>query len=237
MSTSTSTCPANDVTLRQATEDDARNMAIIKMSNTSVFSRVIDNLPEMTAGSVPEATIQAHERDIRKRLSTKNALVTVAIVPTSDNGEEIAGWAMWKISDEPQPIEEEPKPVTSEHDDEQARLAKFCLQDFKSALAKYRNIYTAGKRNVRLCNLFTHPAFHRRGIGSRLIKQGTDLADQKGYIAFLEASPMGKALYEKHGFEQVDSFTLDMARYTSSAEKEDMQLYTTSIMIRQPSRQ
>lgn len=149
MSTSTSTCPANDVTLRQATEDDARNMAIIKMSNTSVFSRVIDNLPEMTAGSVPEATIQAHERDIRKRLSTKNALVTVAIVPTSDNGEEIAGWAMWKISDEPQPIEEEPKPVTSEHDDEQARLAKFCLQDFKSALAKYRNIYTAGKRNVR----------------------------------------------------------------------------------------
>lgn len=86
-----------------------------------------------------------------------------------------------------------------------------------------------------LCNLFTHSSYHRRGVGSKLIQQGTTLADKKGYIAFLEASPMGKALYERHGFREIDSFTLDMAKYMPNQSPE-MKLYTTSIMLRQPCR-
>lgn len=78
-----------------------------------------------------------------------------------------------------------------------------------------------------------HPSYHRRGIGGQLIQQGIDLADTKGYISFLEASPMGKALYARYGYRETDSFTLDLSKYRIQTCSEP-ELYTTSIMIREP---
>lgn len=137
------------ISLRQAEDNDVRAMAIIKLSNASVFSKVIDQLPDPPSEISP-AIITEHERDIRHRRGTANALVTVATVQLSDGREEIAGWAMWKIYDDPQSLEDPLKPLVYDDDvSEQARLAKLCLYDFKSALVKYRNAYTAGTRNVR----------------------------------------------------------------------------------------
>lgn len=46
---------------------------------------------------------------------------------------------------------------------------------------------------------------------------------------------MGKPLYERHGFKEIDSFTLDLDKYrVSKVGRPD--LYTTSLMIRQPLR-
>jgi len=42
---------------------------------------------------------------------------------------------------------------------------------------------------------------------------------------------MGKGLYEKHGYREVDSFTLDLSKYR--VEKSNgAHLYTTYFMIR-----
>jgi hypothetical protein len=51
---------------------------------------------------------------------------------------------------------------------------------------------------------------------------------------------MGKRLYERHGFQEVDSFTLDLAKYrvlkdgSSRSGKFEADLYNTTIMLRQP---
>ena len=49
--------------------------------------------------------------------------------------------------------------------------------------------------------LSTHPDHERRGVGSMLVKWGTDLADAMGLRAFVQASRVGKAMYERHGFK------------------------------------
>jgi GNAT superfamily N-acetyltransferase len=53
--------------------------------------------------------------------------------------------------------------------------------------------------------LGTHPDYHGRGMGSQLLKWGLEKADRDGLEAYLSASPAGRPLYEKNGFELVDS--------------------------------
>lgn len=49
--------------------------------------------------------------------------------------------------------------------------------------------------------LATRPDYHGRGIASMLLKWGLDRADQEGLEAYLSASPSGRPLYEKRGFQ------------------------------------
>lgn len=53
--------------------------------------------------------------------------------------------------------------------------------------------------------LVVDPAHQRRGLGSRLVEWGLARADELGVEAFLTASPFGKPLYEKQGFQVVAS--------------------------------
>jgi len=48
--------------------------------------------------------------------------------------------------------------------------------------------------------LFTHPDHRNRGAGSLLTEWGARKADESGLEAYVEASVMGKSVYEKHGF-------------------------------------
>ncbi|OCL15212.1 acyl-CoA N-acyltransferase [Glonium stellatum] len=61
--------------------------------------------------------------------------------------------------------------------------------------------------------LVTHADHHRRGAGSMLITWGTAQADEMGLDAYLEASEMGKPLYERHGFEDVKLLHFDLSRF------------------------
>ena len=53
--------------------------------------------------------------------------------------------------------------------------------------------------------LFTHPQHRNRGAGSLLVERGIRKADELGLEAYVEASLMGKSVYEKHGFVMMDS--------------------------------
>lgn len=51
--------------------------------------------------------------------------------------------------------------------------------------------------------LATHPDHQRRGAGSLLLQWAADKADELGMEVFIEASPLGRHLYSKFGFETV----------------------------------
>jgi predicted N-acetyltransferase YhbS len=54
--------------------------------------------------------------------------------------------------------------------------------------------------------LATHPGYRKLGFASQLIQWGCDEADKAGLECFLNASKLGKPLYEKHGYiEQVEA--------------------------------
>lgn len=65
---------------------------------------------------------------------------------------------------------------------------------------------------VLLDACFTDPEYHRRGAGKMLMRWGTERADELGVRAFVEASPMGKRLYESCGFEVREHVVLEGGR-------------------------
>ena len=58
----------------------------------------------------------------------------------------------------------------------------------------------AGSR-TDLHSCFTHPDFQKRGAGGMMMQWGCDLADQLFLPAWVEASPAGRFLYTKYGWE------------------------------------
>jgi GNAT superfamily N-acetyltransferase len=64
-----------------------------------------------------------------------------------------------------------------------------------------------------LDTLVTHKDHHRRGAGSLLGRWGLDKADEAGLETYLEASSMGRPLYERWGFEPVKEISLDLRRW------------------------
>ncbi|KAB8294787.1 hypothetical protein EYC80_006748 [Monilinia laxa] len=51
--------------------------------------------------------------------------------------------------------------------------------------------------------LAVDPEYQRRGAGRLLVRWGTAIADELGYMAIVEASEAGRHLYESEGFEFV----------------------------------
>ena len=55
-----------------------------------------------------------------------------------------------------------------------------------------------------IMNMYTFPNYRNRGIGTELFKKIVDEAKQLGYKKItLNASDVGRPLYEKHGFKDV----------------------------------
>ena len=83
----------------------------------------------------------------------------------------------------------------------------------RAAGAEKRRANLGGKPYVLLSILATHPDHHRRGVGAMHLKWGCDLADKLGLPAYLEATPKGKPLYERFGFEGVGNMRFDARKY------------------------
>lgn len=51
-----------------------------------------------------------------------------------------------------------------------------------------------------------------------LLKWGAEEADRLGLDSYLESSPEGKTLYEKSGFEVLDTFVADFSKWDGPKE-------------------
>jgi GNAT superfamily N-acetyltransferase len=49
--------------------------------------------------------------------------------------------------------------------------------------------------------MFTDPKHQRRGVGTKLLKWGVERADEMGAEMFLEATQIGRHMYEQNGFQ------------------------------------
>lgn len=66
---------------------------------------------------------------------------------------------------------------------------------------------------LELFTLVVDRKYHRKGIGSLLLKDGLKEADEAGLQCVLGASPEGLSLYKKHGFVEVKQMSLDLSHY------------------------
>jgi len=54
------------------------------------------------------------------------------------------------------------------------------------------------------------PEYQGRGAAGMLMRWGTERADHEGVEAYLEASPVGKPVYEHFGFGEVDRVVIPL---------------------------
>ncbi|KAF2443203.1 hypothetical protein P171DRAFT_362972 [Karstenula rhodostoma CBS 690.94] len=84
-----------------------------------------------------------------------------------------------------------------------------------------RQVYTPRTNWMRRPHLALNwmavlPTCRGKGIGSLLMSIGTERADALGVECWMEASGMGKKLYEKHGFRSLFKMHFDMERKNAS---------------------
>jgi GNAT superfamily N-acetyltransferase len=82
-----------------------------------------------------------------------------------------------------------------------------------------------------LDTLVTLPQHERRGAGSMLVRWGTERADEAGFEAYLEASPMGAPMYARHGFEPQKKVELDLRKYGGD---EVLEFIVSGIILQTP---
>ncbi|EFQ30424.1 acetyltransferase [Colletotrichum graminicola] len=74
-----------------------------------------------------------------------------------------------------------------------------------------RRFMPEGARCRYLCSYVVHPDFQSRGVGSRLMRWGTDKADaEPGVYCWVQSSMGGKAAFERQGFREAGRLEADL---------------------------
>jgi len=98
----------------------------------------------------------------------------------------------------------------------------------------YRKMITAQKAAMKdkpflhVADLATKKSYRRRGISSTLMRWGMEYATKRGVPIYVEATPDGRPLYEKLGFETLDTWSIDMEQHGGAGT------YTEAGMIWSP---
>ena len=83
-------------------------------------------------------------------------------------------------------------------------------------------------RPADLANMYVHPAYQRQGLGKRLMEQALLDADKDGAKAVLCASDLGRRLYLKFGFKDVETKSIDLIHLGAVGAR------NTTAMMREP---
>ena len=65
-----------------------------------------------------------------------------------------------------------------------------------------------GQPYAYLSVLCTASEYRKQGAGSSLIAAGLSIADRQGLPSYVEGTPIGRGIYERHGFREVDRLEL-----------------------------
>lgn len=80
---------------------------------------------------------------------------------------------------------------------------------------------------TELCALNVLPKYQRRGLGSRLMKWGTEKIEQMKGQSIIIATEEGYGLYVKHGFTEVERMDVDLEQWGGHGR------YTSAILTRE----
>lgn len=100
-----------------------------------------------------------------------------------------------------------------------------------------------GVRTMFFMGISVLPAYQGKGVGSALIKFGTDRADKDGVKLWVHSSEAGYKAFAKAGFEVVETLTFDLDKYTNvpmideAGHEQKWGTYTFRYMQRNPTPQ
>lgn len=156
-----------------------------------------------------------------------------------DTTGEILGWVCWGLrgydtsssAAAPAPVEEaqktseegsqqpqkegshgveEPSQEPVHDDDPIARLEALTDTDMQRWMGK---LMPSGTKCMFIISIAVVPSAQSRGVGSALIKYGTERADADGVFCWVHSSEAGSGAFEKQDFREVGRLTVDLDEY------------------------
>ena len=193
---------ASRVRLRAAVAEDIATMVSIQDSafrDDALYNRCFPPSDPATH-QVMIARTERHFAD-----AASHAIIAEAADESSTGGEQltIIGWARWIRRPLPAPGAAPAPPRVLTEDmypagGDRAFAARF-FQANQDALSEA----TKDQPYWFLSMIAVAKEHQRRGVASMLMRFGVDEADREGWAAYVNASPEGKALYERFGFRTV----------------------------------
>ncbi|KAL3426334.1 acetyltransferase [Phlyctema vagabunda] len=104
-------------------------------------------------------------------------------------------------------VDEKEEEEKDDRDESIKRLEAMTDADMKSWMEK---LMPPGTRCMYVVGLSVAPAFQKRGVGSALLKWGTDLADTENVFIWVHSSEPAWSAYAKSGFEVIGTLDVDL---------------------------
>ncbi|KAK5677993.1 hypothetical protein LTS10_009877 [Elasticomyces elasticus] len=159
---------------------------------------------------------------------------SIAMKAMDDRDQTIVGFCAWGFDGVPVPeLEDGSSPQldseTSEEaaedtqfpkDERMKRIAELGTVTNKHFMDFMTKVKANGSKRIFVISLAVDPRFQSQGVGSLLVKWGTDMADKAGAFSWVHSSEGGRRFYEKHGFEEVDCLTVDLDDWAVHSSKD-----------------
>lgn len=97
------------------------------------------------------------------------------------------------------------------------------LEEMTDAEMKHwmERLMPPGSKCMFVATLSVSPEFHGRGVGSALLKWGTETADRFGVFSWVHSSESAWTMYAKHGFDVVGTLDIDLDEWAPGPPKEE----------------
>ncbi|KAJ6781357.1 hypothetical protein PWT90_02768 [Aphanocladium album] len=140
--------------------------------------------------------------------------VVEAAAPVKETGAKPkeAAEELKKEEEEQQQPKEEPKEgeEKKEETDPIKRLVALTDADMNAWMDE---VMPAGTKCLFIIGLTVSPKYQGRGVGSALLRWGTQICDDNGVFAWVHSSDPAWGMYQKSGFEVIRSLDIDLDEY------------------------
>ncbi|MCJ1376632.1 hypothetical protein MMC20_007875 [Loxospora ochrophaea] len=171
----------------------------------------------------PEKHRIGFETLLREHMFDKGVSVIKA---TEKSSGEIAGFAIWASMDRCTPNNQ--ALLWPTRSDVPSSISDLIRDNFTAV----QDYWLEDRNFLYLGTLVVSPTKQRQGIGSALLRQGLERADEERVPTWLQSTPVGHNVYPKFGWKDVATFELDLSIWGGKGQ--GWGIYTWHHMLRLP---
>lgn len=208
-------------TLRLAAFSCTMPFRTLEAAEADIPAMVAIELPAFADNPVNVALEGQDTPEDRKRVSEKIShalqsdptlhLIKCVTVDPRTKEEKVMGcceWQIFRTEEEAESHSRWPMRLRTCHvsDDGERQQIDNWLKPIMDARVEHMKL----KPHAVLHFMCVDPAYRRQGVGSACVRWGMEQCSQLGIPAYLEASELGKPMYEKLGWERVGDVQIDV---------------------------